>query len=403
MVKPFDKGAVRSKLGEREGFVVPIVIFALVLTSVLAVAALVTADDTRRSSRAMLESSWALYAAEAGLNATLAAWDDTLVSGLQPGDSVDLGWRTMENGASYRVVIHRFDMAGELIYTLTSQGRSGGPLGGQRTIEYTLRGVNAPICCSSAVIGGGRPGAVEPGHEEVELDSAGLGGVVVNGMDTVPATWGSACASGPDLPGLQWRDTTPGVVEIKNGAVVAGNPPIVENPAIDSTTLFDWGRFNYDSLVARADAVLPPLVNDITVGPVTGPTPGTCDTSVATNWGAPLDPSSPCYDYFPIIHAPGNLEIEGPTPGAGQGILLVDGNLEIEQDFQFYGIIIVMGKVEFEHNVQIYGGVIAGSKLEVEDGASVRFSQCAVDRALKNNGLMITKSLADRSWVEVIR
>ena len=49
--------------------------------------------------------------------------------------------------------------------------------------------------------------------------------------------------------------------------------------------------------------------------------------SVATNWGAPTVKTSPCFNYFPIIYHYGRPQLSGS--GAGQGILLVEGNLTV--------------------------------------------------------------------------
>jgi type II secretory pathway pseudopilin PulG len=95
----------------RKGFILPTVIFAVTIMSVVAVVALSTATDERRTSRASRESTLAMYAAEAGLRQTYGAWPAG-VSALNPGDSLDLGWKTLPNRAAYRAVIHRVDKGG---------------------------------------------------------------------------------------------------------------------------------------------------------------------------------------------------------------------------------------------------------------------------------------------------
>ena len=59
---------LRSRLAGREGFVMPAVLFVLAILSIFAVAAISTANDEQRSSRAFREANGAMYAAEAGLN-----------------------------------------------------------------------------------------------------------------------------------------------------------------------------------------------------------------------------------------------------------------------------------------------------------------------------------------------
>src|SRR5256885_15855209 len=88
----------------RRGFVMPTVILAITVMSLIAVAALTTASDERRASRATRESTLAMYAAEAGLRQTYGAWP-AAAKALTPGDSLDLGWQSLPNKAAYQAVI----------------------------------------------------------------------------------------------------------------------------------------------------------------------------------------------------------------------------------------------------------------------------------------------------------
>ena len=133
---------------KRRGFVLPTVIFAITIMSVIAVVALSTASDERRASRATRESTLAMYAAEAGLRQTYGAWP-AAASALNPGDSLDLGWQSLPNMAAYRPVIHRVDKGGLQEYDVVVQGRRTDPtagiitivgaVGGQPTFKYAVR------------------------------------------------------------------------------------------------------------------------------------------------------------------------------------------------------------------------------------------------------------------------
>lgn len=125
----------------RKGFVLPTVIFAITIMSVIVVAALSTANDERRASRATRESSLAMYAAEAGLRQTYGAWPSVAVKALNPGDSVDLGWQNLPNKAAYRAVIHRVDKGGLQEYNVVVQGRRIDPTAGIVTIVGGVGGV----------------------------------------------------------------------------------------------------------------------------------------------------------------------------------------------------------------------------------------------------------------------
>jgi type II secretory pathway pseudopilin PulG len=124
----------------RRGFVLPTVILAITVMSLIAVAALTTASDERRASRATRESTLAMYAAEAGLRQTYGAWP-AAVRNLTPGDSLDLGWQTLPNKAAYRAVIHRVDKGGLQEYSVVVQGRRTDPTAGIITIVGAAGGV----------------------------------------------------------------------------------------------------------------------------------------------------------------------------------------------------------------------------------------------------------------------
>ncbi len=382
MVSVLSEARVRAE--SREGFAIPAVIFALVMMSLLAIVSLVTARDEELSSRAVRESSAAFYAAQSGVNYVRATWHDSLVSNLGPGDSLDLGWQSLEGGAAYRAVVYRYDNEGgaQKVFGLITQGRGAGFLAPQRVVGLDLTPRVGPILITAA-IRGGAAGA------DVKLDELGLGGVTVSGRDTIPAGWGGTCSNAlQDKPGLEWSDTTsPSPVEVKNDALLEGDPALVEDATIDSAGLFDWGIYGYDSLTAMATNTYPGGSDLVTfqIAP-TESSPGVCGVSDVDNWGAPEDPSHSCFSHFPIIHVTGDLRIRDGV-GVGQGILLVDGDLRIEDSFTFYGIMFVQGEARLEDAVTIYGAVVSGGALRVENGATVRYSQCAVNRALALSAL----------------
>lgn len=125
----------------RKGFVLPSVIFAITIMSVIVIVALNTASDERRASRGTREATLAMYAAEAGLRQTQGAWPSTAVKALNPGDSLDLGWQNLPNKAAYRAVIHRVDKGGLQEYSVVVQGRRTDPTAGITTIVGSVGGV----------------------------------------------------------------------------------------------------------------------------------------------------------------------------------------------------------------------------------------------------------------------
>jgi hypothetical protein len=128
----------------REGFVLPMVVFAVAIMSIIVVASVATSSDERRASRAVRESTLAEYAADAGLRQTYGAWPVAPVKALNPGDSLDLGWQALPNSGNsgkYRAVIYRVDNGGLQEYNVVVQGRRTGLNGGVSTIIGVVGGV----------------------------------------------------------------------------------------------------------------------------------------------------------------------------------------------------------------------------------------------------------------------
>ena len=131
---------MRQAQRERKGFVLMAVIFSIAIMSLVVVVAFSTSDDERRSARAARESTLALYAADAGLRATIGNWPAAAASALNPGDSVDLGWTSIPNGGSYHPVIQRVDSGGLQHYSVMVHGRRANSYGGQATVVAVFAG-----------------------------------------------------------------------------------------------------------------------------------------------------------------------------------------------------------------------------------------------------------------------
>ena len=137
----------------RRGFVLPAILFGMVVMSILATAALHTSVDESASVRSFRESGMALFVADGGLRQTVGNWP-TSVSSMNPGDSVDLGWQTFSNRGRFHAVIHRVDnTSGPPIYTVVVQGRGAGRLAGQRTVVAMLAGV--PVFSLGGIVANG--------------------------------------------------------------------------------------------------------------------------------------------------------------------------------------------------------------------------------------------------------
>ena len=112
-------------------------------------------------------------------------------------------------------------------------------------------------------------------------------------------------------------------------------------------------------------------------------------------------PAGACESYFPIIHALGDLHI---STGMGQGILLVDGDLDMTGNFQFMGAIIVRGTLStYGTGAHITGAVMAANvdldQNTVLGNSSIKYSSCALNAVM--NGSAYPKAAKRRAWVDL--
>jgi len=437
----------------KHGFVLPVAIFALVLMGTMAVVALTTSRDEFLSSRAMRHSSAAFYAAEAGLHELVATWDSTRqaqVDALGQGDSLVLGWRTLDNGASYRGTLYRWDDgSGQPLYQLSVEGRGAGARGGQRVLSLSLtqppgdEGEEYKLgrCCPA-------PAVLKGSFEQY---SRGGGNVFHSGYDVHPPGWAEAgvCSdSFYDRPGIIMQDTS-GIDLDPPETVLEGVPPIMQDDQMGDSVWEYFGEHTWQDVKDRADIIIdttgyvymadgsnPKRVDSsypgtgiegdevyprYTIDPVTGDI--ICDTSHPLNWGSP-DPNDPCFNHFPVILARGEIDLRGgPAYGGdpfyGQGIFILDFNeaagtgseFEIEHEAGLRGVVLGRGCVAIQYGAKFYGSVFLNSTYDYAtcdqssdlyedcraDSAStshpcmsttrIQFSQCAVDRAIRNSGL----------------
>jgi len=120
--------------------------------------------------------------------------------------------------------------------------------------------------------------------------------------------------------------------------------------------------------------------------------PGRLDCGIHTSQSAgtvpspfpPTDPSNPGGNPQ-VTYVPGNLKLTSSSNG--NGILIVDGDLDINGGLQFYGLILVKGVIKFTgggaDKTNILGSVLAGQESVVDNilggSAVIGFDSCALN------------------------
>jgi len=245
----------------------------------------------------------------------------------------------------------------------------------------------------------GPPAALTSGGANV------LGGnASINGNDQIPTGW-TGCGL-TDSAGAGVRTQTTNTVAFNGHPTVLGSPPVLKDPTLADSSFSVYGDVTYPQLAGQATITLPAQDFSTTVAPsLSG---GTCNTSVPTNWGSPNDPAGPCGQYFPIIHITGTgAAVSGQE---GQGVLLVDGSLDVQGGFQFFGVVIIKGKLRTSggggNPAHFWGTMMVQDSVALADttntivgNANIMYSKCAIIKALDKTG--VGTMLRSRGWVQL--
>lgn len=376
---------------DRAGIAMATAMGGLVIIGVMIAGVFFTSNQELRVGTNTFVQERAFRAAEFGVNTALANWSNFEMLLLPIGGTKKLVYDSSAKGWIDSVTITRLNAIGFLI------GSTGTAFGG---IQGTSRRRTALLVRLSVPAVDVRAALLARNDTEIESDVINP----VKGLDASPTGWTSC----PPLEGLVKA------VAMREGADLDLDCPFnlcllgglfSTAEAADTSTYFEFGDESWTSLLAYNPKVYtqsddPPN----TIEPAFA-ADGGCDKGNEGNWGDPnrATPAGACESYFPIIHAKGsgfNVKLKN---GSGQGILLVEGDLEIKDDFKFYGPIIVRGKFEIKDDARVHGSVLAanthGGDNKVKEEATIRYSSCAVRKAFEN--AIPPKRVVERAWMEV--
>ncbi len=373
------------RMNDERGVALAMAIFALVIIGILVAGSFFAGRLEQQSGQNTLFAAQAAEAAEAGLSDALGTYNATTLQSLANGASTSWTTATLASGISYDQRVDRLT-DGLFLYRSVGNRQSAGATVATRSVGTLVRLLSANIQVSAGLTALG--------------DVLVGGNSTVSGNDATPSAWTSAGVSCPtpgNVAGVRFN----GTLDQKGSAVITGSPAKQPDATLDSTNIF--GGTNFAKLKAMRTLTITGNVSGLAAA-VTG-SPAKCDISVLSNWGAPTVPTSPCFNYFPIVYHYGDLSISGS--GEGQGILLVEGNLQVQGRVDFYGPVIVTGGVDVRgtgsDDVKFYGGIMA-QNVTLDDSrltgnATVNYSSCAIKRALQ--GSAVPTALDERSWVQL--
>jgi len=397
--------SMKHVLQSERGMALAIAIVALVVVGALIAGAFFSGTQEQRVAENVRRVQASFGVAEEGVYDIIRGWGDPTTrakyAGLYSYPSVPPGLDTAKfrktsasKTGSYSGTMYKFsdelymiDMTGQDTMSLAGRIRGGGA--SQRLgLLARIRPLNLNV-----------QAAVTSGGSNVVVGSASI-----DGNDHQPTGWPGCPPLDSAKAGI--RTQPDGSVSTSGHPLLAGNPPVLKDPTLADSSFSIYGDVTYTQLAASATITLPAQNFSSSIGPaVTGTT---CDYSVLTNWGSPTTPTGPCGGYFPIIHITGDGTIINGQEG--QGVLLVDGGLNVQGGFQFYGIVIVKGSIKTSGGgstpAHFWGTVMVQDTAAFTDttnnisgSANLLYSKCAIIKALSKTG--VGSMMRSRGWVQL--
>jgi hypothetical protein len=382
----------RSPARQRRGIALTMALLAIVVIGAMVAGGYMAGVQYFRIGRNSLVEQRAMAATELGLDSAYALWNKSWNT-QATGTVTTLAYRAADGSWVDTV---RMTKLNQLSFLIVSEGRAGGystQLSARRRAGMLVK-LNMPRINQLGALT--TKGTVTIG-----------GSTAINGLDTTfsgwncpPAGTGVAGVAVPSYSNLAYGGSCPG------GACIAGNPLLTVTPAAaDTNTYFNYGSIKWAQLVAMADKSVSGTLTHVRASTLVSGGVTTCNTADNLNWGDPsrLVPSGACEGYFPIVYAPGNVAVNGDQ---GQGVLLINGNLNIQGGFVFYGQIIARGTVKLTGTGNhVYGGIMAAnvvdstSTSQLSGNSSIHYSRCALTTVFINAAA--GTRAPQRSWIEL--
>lgn len=356
----------RARSRARPGVALVMAVVAMAVLGALVAGVFFSALREQRDGRDAVHRVQALGAAEYGVATVLSpdtwrgAWNVTA----RRGRLSELSYH-LDAGTNDTIALWKLDRNGFLLVSAGVAGPTVSRAVRRIALMVTLR---IPVLAARA--------AVVAMNGVVVLDSS-----LVSGVDTLPVGWDC-----PPADAVRPAVIVPAASLVADmGCTIAscliGVPPASIDSAAAGAGVYErFGAVDRDSIVWAARQLAADMVVTQAAPSLDGA--GECDAARMDNLGDPmriLGTDSPCADYLPVLHAPGNMRIEG---GAGQGLLLVDGDLTIAGGASFSGVASVRGVLEITEASQLLGAIVASSVI-VHRGSHAHYSSCAVERALR--------------------
>jgi hypothetical protein len=350
-----------------------------------------TARIEIRSGENAMSGARATEAAQAGLQMgvpNVLSLGATLTDGQSTTSSkVQLG----TTGSYYQLSVTRLN---RYIYLLRSVGtyEVGSNVAGSRTMAMIVKRYMPEVNIKSAATVVGEP-------------NVGSGAVTVDGNDHTPPGWTGCDAPGAAEPAIRTNSST---TDLHSKASIIPSVSTADTSVSNMSSILDTLFFQ---LAGQANITQTPGHNTTISADPSWNGDGTCKKTDINNWGDPLrtNANHACETYFPIVYlnvsknsgALGDVRIHA----YGQGVLLINGNMELNAGSLYNGLILVRGQAgKANGNATINGGIVSQNADLEADGAdfsgtlTINYSRCAVKTALNN--LAVTAPATYRGFIQ---
>ncbi|MFN2316083.1 MAG: hypothetical protein ABR602_05310 [Gemmatimonadales bacterium] len=367
----------------RAGFALPATLLAMFVIGAIVTGGFYISGQEHNVSMSTDIGTQALHAAEYGIEEQLAVWTNEDLQGLVPGALTRYGPFPAQAGEDAEYMVTVMPLRMDTLYMVQSDGR-------------VVRGRDTATRRVARVVGASRTDLPYKSAMAIVGKLDAKGNSMIDGNDR--------CTSDA-VPGVMAEDIdlVTGVTKSPNEDRIIGDPAVAEDPDI-STTL---DAYDLQKLIEQAQPQYrfdpSDELRDMAPSTYVGADGQTyCDTDDSNNWGG----APGCEGHYPILYSDGNMKL---TTGSGQGVLIVNGDLSIQGNFEFSGVVIVTGTFTMmgtgSGTGKINGSVIAkgvgtldtDETAEIAGNALIQYDSCEIERAL-NAALRLT-ALASRSWI----
>lgn len=395
--------AIHLKYENEKGFVLPVAFIFLVVLGLLGTTAVVVTTTDIKIGGNYKTSEQAFYAAEAGVDEararlkadaanlindshpTQTQWKAYIGSdakakgkGYDPINTMHFRTNSLQSDLDYTVImIHQTDASGNILYWGDADGD-----GVNERNTTTGENIYLVTCFGSA----------HGSNKTIEVEMTRLPPITVPSALYVEAATtvqgNSTNVIGIDDCGL---DNKPGIVTTQNvGSVTLNGGPTITG--VPNNITYNGTNIDIQSIVDsfKESADFAYTVASATHTGTTSPGPG--DGWGTPTLGATLQDASSCGSSNIVHYNTGGTFVKLKGGVSGCGILLIEGDLNIDGNFSWYGLVVVTESVVFSGggNKNITGALLVGGSAIADvigGNANIVYCSSAIDDQTKNRPL----------------